>query len=114
MTVSLSYRPSLSHRTWNPNGESGQDVTYSRSRPFHYFGIHDGTDLETLQWTRGRYDLAELSNVYTGNDARARIVLDQLRDKVVDVGGMRVLGFCVSVEHAHAERHSRSKDLKEL
>lgn len=69
--------------------------------PFHYFGIHDGTDLETLQWTRGRYDLAELSNVYTGNDARARIVLDQLRDKVVDVGGMRALGFCVSVEHAH-------------
>lgn len=68
--------------------------------PFHYFGIHDGTDLETLQWTRGRYDLAELSNVYTGNDARARIVLDQLRDKVVDVGGMRALGFCVSVEHA--------------
>lgn len=68
--------------------------------PFHYFGIHDGTDLETLQWTRGRYDLTELSNVYTGNDARARIVLDQLRDKVVDVGGMRALGFCVSVEHA--------------
>ena len=31
--------------------------------PFHYFGIYDDTDLETLQWTRGRYDLAELSKV---------------------------------------------------
>ena len=51
-------------------------------------------------WTRGRYDEAQLSNVYTGNDARARIVLKQLRDKVADVGAMRALGFCVSVAHA--------------
>lgn len=68
--------------------------------PFHYFGIHDGTDLETLQWKRGGYDLTELSEVYTGNDARTRIVLDQLQDKVADIGAMRALGFCVSVDHA--------------
>jgi superfamily II DNA or RNA helicase/HKD family nuclease len=68
--------------------------------PFHYFGIHDGTDLETLQWKRGGYDLAELNEIYTGNDARTRIVLDQLQDKVADVGEMRALGFCVSVQHA--------------
>lgn len=68
--------------------------------PFHYFGIHDGTDLETVQWKRGGYDLAALSSVYTGNDARTRIVLKQLRDKVGDVAGMRALGFCVSVDHA--------------
>ncbi len=68
--------------------------------PFHYFGVHDGTDLETLQWKRGGYDLSELSQVYTGNDARTRIVLDQLRDKIADVGEMRALGFCASVEHA--------------
>ncbi|WP_458317233.1 DUF3427 domain-containing protein [Mycolicibacterium brisbanense] len=68
--------------------------------PFHYFGIHDGTDLETLQWKRGGYNLADLSEVYTGNDARTRIVLDQLQDKVADVSAMRALGFCVSIEHA--------------
>ncbi|MFL0176822.1 DUF3427 domain-containing protein [Mycobacterium sp. SMC-13] len=68
--------------------------------PFHYFGIHDGTDLEALQWKRGGYDLAELSGVYTGNDARTRIVLKELRDKVSDVGEMRALGFCVDVAHA--------------
>ena len=51
-------------------------------------------------WSRGRYDEAELDNVYTGNDARARIVLAQLRDKVTDVGAMRALGFCVSIAHA--------------
>ncbi|MGH3439822.1 MAG: DEAD/DEAH box helicase family protein, partial [Sciscionella sp.] len=68
--------------------------------PFHYFGIHDGVDLDDLQWKRGGYDLAALSNVYTGNDARTRIVLKELRDKVADLGVMRALGFCVSVDHA--------------
>lgn len=68
--------------------------------PFHYFGIHDGTDLEAVQWRRGGYDSAALSGVYTGNDARTRIVLKELGDKVADVEAMRALGFCVSVEHA--------------
>lgn len=68
--------------------------------PFHYFGVYDGTDLEKLQWRRGGYDLARLSEVYTADDARTRIVLDQLRDKITDIGSMRALGFCVSVEHA--------------
>jgi superfamily II DNA or RNA helicase/HKD family nuclease len=68
--------------------------------PFHYFGIHDGTDLESVQWKRGRYDLDVLSGIYTGNDARTRIVLKELNDKLADVSAMRALGFCVSVEHA--------------
>ena len=68
--------------------------------PFHYFGIADGTDLSGIQWSRGGYDLGSLSNLYTGNDARAAIVLRNLRDKVTDVGRMRALGFCVSVAHA--------------
>ena len=68
--------------------------------PFHYFAVADGTDLRAITWSRGRYDEDQLSNVFTGNDARAAIVLHQLRDKVVDVGAMRGLGFCVSVAHA--------------
>ncbi len=68
--------------------------------PFHYFAAADGTDLRNVSWTRGRYDEADLSNVLTGNTARAAIVLRQLRDKVIDVAGMRALGFCVSVAHA--------------
>jgi superfamily II DNA or RNA helicase/HKD family nuclease len=68
--------------------------------PFHYFGIHDGTDLEAIQWRRGGYDLIALSGVYTGNDARTRIVLKELGNKVADVAAMRALGFCVGVEHA--------------
>lgn len=68
--------------------------------PFHYFGVGDGTDLRTVSWRRGRYDEGELSNVYTGNMRRAEIVLTQLRDKVLEPGDMRALGFCVSVAHA--------------
>lgn len=68
--------------------------------PFHYFGIFDPTEIETIAWKRGGYDVAALSGVYTGNDARTRIILKELRDKIDDVGSMRALGFCVSVEHA--------------
>ena len=40
--------------------------------PFHYFGIADETDLTRHRLARAaRYDVAGLSNLYTGNDARA-------------------------------------------
>ncbi len=68
--------------------------------PFHYFVVADHTDLRKVGWSRGRYDERELSNVYTGNTTRAAIVLKQLRNKVLDPGAMRALGFCVSVAHA--------------
>ena len=32
--------------------------------PFHYFGIADGTDLRQITWSRGRYDEAQLADVY--------------------------------------------------
>jgi superfamily II DNA or RNA helicase len=68
--------------------------------PFHYFGIHDDTDLGDLQWRRVGYDLAALDKAYTGNESWTRIVLKDLGDKVADVAAMRALGFCVVVEHA--------------
>ena len=68
--------------------------------PFHYFAVADGTDLREVSWTRGRYDDAGLTSLYTGNHARAAIVLQQLKDKVLNPGAMRALGFCVSVAHA--------------
>ncbi|KUN92408.1 helicase [Streptomyces resistomycificus] len=69
--------------------------------PFHYFGIPDGTDLTNLGWTKGTYADNELGNLYTGNHARARIVVKQIRDKVSNPGVMRALGFCVTKSHAH-------------
>ena len=80
--------------------------------PFHYFGIADGTDLTQVAWTRGRYDDAELANLYTGNSARAAIVLKQLQDKVADVAQMRALGFCVvdRPRRLHGPRLQRGRD----
>lgn len=69
--------------------------------PFHYFGIPDGTNLTNLTWQRGSYADQELGNLFTGNTARARIVLKQIQDKVSDPGAMRALGFCVTKAHAH-------------
>ncbi|WP_345047450.1 DUF3427 domain-containing protein [Streptomyces rameus] len=69
--------------------------------PFHYFGISDGTDLTNLAWQKGSYADQELDNLYTGNHARARIVVKQIRDKVSRPGAMRALGFCVTKAHAH-------------
>ena len=68
--------------------------------PFHYFAAADGTDLQQLTWSRGSYLESELSTLYTGNQARARIILRELRDKVLHPRSMRALGFCVDVAHA--------------
>ncbi|SEP28612.1 DUF3427 domain-containing protein [Trujillonella endophytica] len=69
--------------------------------PFQYFGIHDDVALDQLRWRRGRgYDVAELTNVYTGDDHRVRLVLQAVQDKVENPHRMRALGFCVSVQHA--------------
>lgn len=68
--------------------------------PFHYFGVSDATDLSQLEWRRGDYDVRQLETLYTGDDARVRIVLRELRDKVPHVDRMRALGFCVTVKHA--------------
>lgn len=79
--------------------------------PFQYFGIHDDVALDRLQWKRGRgYDLTELSNIYTGDDQRVRLILQAVTDKVEDPGRMRALGFCVSIQHAQfmADRFSRA------
>ncbi len=68
--------------------------------PFHYFGVADDVDLSQLEWKRGNYDTTQLSNVYTGNDARAAKIIAETRRTVTSVEDMRALGFCVSVEHA--------------
>lgn len=69
--------------------------------PFQYFGIADNTDLKAIQFTRGKgYEPRELENVYTGDDARARIIAQAVKDKVTSIAAMRGIGFCVGVAHA--------------
>ena len=69
--------------------------------PFHYFGVNDETDLQRLRFTRSSgYDVQQLTALYTGDDARVRLVLGEVRRRVLDPARMRAIGFCVSISHA--------------
>ncbi|WP_151670174.1 DUF3427 domain-containing protein [Nitrincola schmidtii] len=68
--------------------------------PFQYFGIDDDTDLRNIPWSRGRYDIAQLTNLYTHNQARFNKILLSMQEIITDLGKMKALAFCVSKEHA--------------
>lgn len=68
--------------------------------PFQYFGIDDETDLTRISWNRGRYDIAELTNLYTRNQSRLNKILSSLSEIVTNLQNMKALAFCVSREHA--------------
>jgi len=68
--------------------------------PFQYFGVSDSVDLDSLEWQRGGYRVEDLDRVYTGNDIRAKLVVDKVREILLDPLAARGLGFCVSVAHA--------------
>tara|TARA_R110002153_G_scaffold8690_1_gene36914 strand:- start:2288 stop:5428 length:3141 start_codon:yes stop_codon:yes gene_type:complete len=68
--------------------------------PFQYFGIDDETDLSNISWGRGRYDIAQLTNLYTHNQNRFDKILLSLQEIITDLNNMRALAFCVSREHA--------------
>ncbi len=76
-------------------------IDQHRLVPFVYYGIHDGLDLREIPWRRGRgYDAQGLSDLFTGNDAWARLVVAEVGKRAEDLSRMRALGFCVSVHHA--------------
>lgn len=68
--------------------------------PFQYFAIDDDTDLTKISWSKGRYDIAELTHLYTYNDQRVLRILQSLQEVVTDISQMRALAFCVSKQHA--------------
>ena len=68
--------------------------------PFQYFGVDDPVDLSRISWRAGRYDLAELTKIYTTNDARVDHILRNMQDIVSDLNSMRALAFCVNQKHA--------------
>jgi hypothetical protein len=68
--------------------------------PFQYFGVTDSVDLASLRWTRVGYEKSDLSKIYTGNDVRAKMVMEALSKYCTDVNEIKGLGFCVSKDHA--------------
>jgi superfamily II DNA or RNA helicase/HKD family nuclease len=69
--------------------------------PFHYFGISEDTKYTDIEWKGRRgYDVAELSNVVTGNHVRDKLLLDELNRKIADYEALKALVFCVDIKHA--------------
>jgi superfamily II DNA or RNA helicase/HKD family nuclease len=73
--------------------------------PFHYFGVADPVSLmDDRFWRSGKYDVAELEDVYTGAHAiaqqRLSVILTSLQRYEPNLERARGIGFCVSVRHA--------------
>ncbi len=67
--------------------------------PFEYFACDDETDFSQVPWTQPG-ELAAIDALVTGNDVRARLVINEWRRLADSVSKGRALVFCVSVAHA--------------
>lgn len=68
--------------------------------PFQYFAISDTVDISKISWRNGRYEILELTKLYTENDHRVGEILKNCEEYLTDINEVRALGFCVSQEHA--------------
>lgn len=68
--------------------------------PFHYYGITDSVDYSDVSWSGGHYVAAELTKIYTANDARTAVIFKSLENYISDIHNVRALCFCVDREHA--------------
>ncbi|QEC76865.1 DEAD/DEAH box helicase [Mucilaginibacter ginsenosidivorax] len=68
--------------------------------PFQYFALSDSVDLSKLSWKNGRYEINELTKLYTESDRRVGDILANCDKYLTDLHDVRALGFCVSMEHA--------------
>ncbi|GAB4175540.1 MAG: DEAD/DEAH box helicase [Rhodocyclaceae bacterium] len=67
--------------------------------PFEYYACDDATDFSSVPWDRpGERDA--IDQLVTGNDIRARLVVEEWRRLASDARRSRALVFCVSVAHA--------------
>ncbi|TDQ79766.1 DUF3427 domain-containing protein [Sphingobacterium yanglingense] len=68
--------------------------------PFQYFAISDAIDLDKVKWVRGKYDVEELTRIYTNSDQRVRDIIQNLNRYCKDINDVLALGFCISKDHA--------------
>ncbi|MDP2414235.1 DEAD/DEAH box helicase [Daejeonella sp.] len=68
--------------------------------PFQYFAVSDSVDLSQINWKSGKYEINELTKLYTEDDRRVGEIITNCEKYLTDVRDVRALGFCVSQEHA--------------
>ena len=67
--------------------------------PFEYYACDDATDFSDVPWDRPG-EREAVDKLVTGNDVRARLVVNEWRRLASDALRSRALLFCVSVAHA--------------
>jgi superfamily II DNA or RNA helicase len=67
--------------------------------PFEYYGCDDDTDFSDVPWDKPG-EREALDKLVTGNDVRARLVIDEWRRLAGDARRSKALVFCVSIAHA--------------
>lgn len=67
--------------------------------PFQYFAVSDSVDLSQINWKSGKYEINELTKLYTEDDRRVGEILSNCEKYLTDINDVRALGFCVSQEH---------------
>lgn len=67
--------------------------------PFEYYACDDATDFSDVPWDKPG-EREAIDNLVTGNDVRARLVVNEWRRLASDAASSRAIVFCVSVAHA--------------
>lgn len=67
--------------------------------PFEYYACDDATDFSEVPWDRPG-EREAVDNLVTGNDVRAKLVINEWRRLASDARHSRAIVFCVSVAHA--------------
>jgi superfamily II DNA or RNA helicase len=84
--------PAVSLRIWDA-------LDQQLVAPFEYYASADDTDLSKVRWHRGD-GREDLDNVLSGDDVRARAVINAIDHYLPRRDDMKALAFCVSVRHA--------------
>jgi superfamily II DNA or RNA helicase/HKD family nuclease len=84
--------PAVELRLWNA-------LDLQLLSPFEYYACDDDTDFSGVPWEQSG-ELNAIDNLVTGNEVRARLVLNEWRRLAGDPTRGRTLVFCVSVAHA--------------
>ena len=67
--------------------------------PFEYYACDDATDFSEVPWDRPG-EREAVANLVTGNDVRAKLVINEWLRLASDARQSRAIVFCVSVAHA--------------
>jgi superfamily II DNA or RNA helicase len=98
-------RPIAQHFDARPDGSPAVELRLWHAldlqllAPFEYYACDDETDFSAVPWDQaGERDV--LDKLVTGNDVRARLVVDEWQRLAASARESRALVFCVSVAHA--------------